>query len=66
MVYIASRLTHVRLCPNLMTIYGLHLLKGMGGKHGTIIRRGITCKKIPCYMRDSVCKWFVVKKVKIF
>ena len=34
--------------------------------HGTIIRTGITCKKIPCYMRDSTCRWFIVKKAKIF
>ena len=34
--------------------------------HGTIIRTGITCKKIPCYMRDLVCRWFIVKKVEIF
>ena len=30
--------------------------------HGTIIGTGITCKKIPCYMRDSACRWFTVKK----
>ena len=24
--------------------------------HGTIIRARITCKKIPCYMRDSACR----------
>ena len=34
--------------------------------HETIIRTGITCKKIPCYMRDSACSWFIVKKAKIF
>ena len=34
--------------------------------HGTIIRTGITCKKIPCYMRDSTCRWCIVKKAKIF
>ena len=34
--------------------------------HGTIIRTGITCKKISCYMRDSACRWFIVKKAKIF
>ena len=34
--------------------------------YGTIIRTGITCKKIPCYMRDSACRWFIVKKAKIF
>ena len=27
---------------------------------------GITCKKIPCYMRDSAYGWFIVKKAKIF
>ena len=34
--------------------------------HGTIIRTGITCKKIPCYMRDSACRWFIVKVAKLF
>ena len=34
--------------------------------HGTIIHTGITCKKILCYMSDSVCRWFIVKKAKIF
>ena len=35
-------------------------------KHGTIIRTGITCKKIPCYMRESACRWFIIENVKIF
>ena len=35
-------------------------------EHGTIIRVGITCNKIPCYMPDSACRWFIVKKAKIF
>ena len=34
--------------------------------HGTIIRTGITCKKIPCHIRDSSCRWLIVKNVKIF
>ena len=34
--------------------------------HGTIIRTGITCKKVPCYMRASTCRWFIVKKAKIY
>ena len=34
--------------------------------HGTTIRTGITCKKIPCYMRNSACRWFIVKIAKIF
>ena len=33
--------------------------------HGTIKRTGITCKIIPCYRRDSACRWFIVKKAKI-
>ena len=35
-------------------------------QHWAIIRTGITCKKIPCYVRDSDCRWFIVKKAKIF
>ena len=34
--------------------------------HGTIIRTGITCKKIPCYMRDSACRWLIVEHEKYF
>ena len=33
---------------------------------GTIIRAGVTCKKISCYMRDSACRWFISKKAKIY
>ena len=29
-------------------------------EHGTIIRTGITCKKIACYMCDSACRSFIV------
>ena len=25
-------------------------------EHETIIRAGVTCKKIPCYMHDSACR----------
>ena len=32
-----------------------------GFQHATITRTGITCKKIP-----SVCRWFIVKKARIF
>ena len=31
-----------------------------------IHKTGITSKKIPCYMRDSACKRFFIKKAKIF
>ena len=34
--------------------------------HGIIMRTGITCKKISCYMGDSACRRFIVKKAKIF
>ena len=35
-------------------------------KHGPIIRTGITYKKIPCNMRDTGCRWFIVKRAKLF
>ena len=31
---------------------------------GTIIWTGVTCKKVPCYMHDSACRWYIVKKAK--
>ena len=34
--------------------------------YGTIIRTGIACMKISCYMHDSACRSFIVKKDKIF
>ena len=49
-----------------MTKIKLELISDPGVYHGTIIRTGITCKKIPCYMRNSACRWFIVKKAKIF
>ena len=33
--------------------------------HGTIIGTEIIYKKIPCYMRDSACRWRIIKKAKI-
>ena len=32
----------------------------------TRTRRGITCKKIHCYMHDSGCRWRIFKKLKYF
>ena len=29
--------------------------------HGTITQTGIICKKISCYMCDSVCRWLIVE-----
>ena len=34
--------------------------------HGAIIRTGITCKKIPCHMRDSACRSLIVENAKNF
>ena len=34
--------------------------------HETIIQKGITCKKIPYYMRDSACSGLLLKKLKDF
>ena len=41
-------------------------LEGFLLDHETIIRTGITCKKILYYMHDSACRWFIVQKAKIF
>ena len=49
------------LCE-LVSLYLLDLLTKESGKqniglyHGTIIRTGITCKKILCYINDSSCR----------
>ena len=32
----------------------------------TIMQKGITYKKIPCYMHNSACKWLIIKNAKIF
>ena len=34
--------------------------------HGTIIRTRMLCKKAPCYIRDSACRWLIVENAKIF
>ena len=34
--------------------------------HGPIIRTGTICKKIPCYLRYSACRWRIVENAKIF
>ena len=36
------------------------------GKPWNYNTTGITCMKIPCYMRDSACRWFIVENAKIF
>ena len=41
-------------------------IKKVYRNHGTMIRTGITCRKIPCYMRDSACRWCIVVNAKIF
>ena len=35
-------------------------------KGGTIMRTRITYKKIHCHKRYLACRWFIVKKAKIF
>ena len=55
-------------------IAGSHyFLRNNNSGHGTIIRTGIAfyhvriIVKIPCYMRDSACKWLpLLKKLKYF
>ena len=31
---------------------------------GMVIPVGKTCKKIPCYMHDSACRWLIVENTK--
>ena len=51
--YIASCLT-----GSLLSDCGCLLLE-------TITQRGIACMKIPCYICDSACSWFIAKIAKI-
>ena len=44
----------------------MHFFEREHFMYGTIIRTGIACKKIPCYMPGSPCRWFIVKKAKMF
>ena len=44
-------------------VFFIHVWKsynGSLGQQGSIIRIGVTCKKMPCYMGDSACRWRVV------
>ena len=41
-------------------------LRSFPWNHGTIKRRGITYKKIPCCMRDSAWRWLIIENAKIF
>ena len=54
-----AKLVNVRTSLNNLKTKVDHLdiakLKTVPLDHGTITRTGITCKKIPCYMRDSTC-----------
>ena len=44
----------------------LYKIQISSNMHGTIIRTGTTCKKIPCYMCESAFRWCIVKNAKIF
>ena len=45
----------IRIIITTMTLLNVYLY------HGTIIRTGITCNKISCYMHDSACTWLIVE-----
>ena len=73
--FLLQNATVITKCNNFITTcdvyyrmrwYNCALLDCVLWNHGTIIRKGITCKKKSCYMRDSACRWFIVKKTKIF
>ena len=59
--------SHVKkLCKKSKKIVALSRLSNHLNDSGTIIRTGITCQKIPHYIRDSACRWRNVKNGKIF
>ena len=48
----------------------ISVIFGVSGNPGnqperTIIQTGITRNKIPYYMGDSACRWFIIQKAKI-
>ena len=58
-----KKLVHFHKCKMkkvYVVFYSCHFLF----YHGTILQTGIKCKKIPCYMPNSTCWWFIVKKAK--
>ena len=62
--YVSAVLTPKELTFSISLFF--HCVKGVRIRNESIIRIGIACKKIPCYMRNSACMWFIVKKAKIF
>ena len=69
-----AKLSFCILKVKFMQVYPVQLINGKKNykwfitcyKYGTIIRTGITFKKVLCYMRDSAYKWFIVRKAKYF
>ena len=55
------RILFTQMSLRSLDLFGDYTRKAIGKRettlkdHKTIIRTGITCKKIPCYMRDSAC-----------
>ena len=66
MPYVCMCIPYVSAMWRYVYTYVLEYVHVYVCKHEAIIRTGITCKKIPCYMRDPACRWFIVKKAKIF
>ena len=60
--YFPSTLIYLDIASNIDYGFGLWSFSN----HRTIIRTGIACKKIPCHMRNSACRWLIVKKAKIY
>ena len=54
------------ICSTLAALWEFQYFQRPIYNHGTKIRTGTTCKKIPCYMHDSASRWFIAGKANIF
>ena len=45
---------------------GMEYMRTVVQAHGAIIETRTKCEKNLCYMLDAACRWFIVKKAKIF
>ena len=52
---------YVRLCTHTYT----RTQQSLPPLWAAMIRTGISCSKISCYMRDSACRWLIVENSKI-
>ena len=65
-IYIQNVDQQWNMLESLLQLYTLNYYNNYICRHGTIIKAGIACKKISCYMHDWACRWLIVENGKIF